>query len=166
MLKRHPLAAGVILVLVVVVGSVAIFRMNGSSSAQTVSLPNVTGSDFEGAHITATAASPNDEHPKTSSEQARGVATSGDNSVSVLAVNLINLKVEGRIPEPRLVWAVSLDPATAPLPPVLGDYGLNDTSTPAQRIRKFAVVFVDASDGTFLFGWSETAGANQITLTR
>ena len=165
--KPVPLAVILAIVAVLTLGATAFLLTRQSSSAQTVSLPNVSASDFASANITATAADLNKEHPKASADQAKAVATGGDVTVSVLAANLIKMTFPGHASAPQLAWAVSLDPATAPIPPILGDCGLNNDCTPApETTTKFAVVFVDANTGAFMFGWNESApGSSSISLT-
>jgi hypothetical protein len=106
-------------------------------------------------------AAPADATPAVSEESVVTKLTENDPDLAVLDAALVTFKTEeGIYTEPRLAWAVSLDPKTLPPEQIHGGgFGLSDEERASLLpAPDYAVEFFDAETGEFLMAATSSSG--------
>lgn len=115
----------------------------GSSSAEDAKLQGVTTDELAAAGLHVTVA---DDSADVSAGQADGVALAEYPDARIIETVLVNMSNTGEFKEPRLAWAVNIDPASVNVPascPV-------GWVCPSPNLT-FTAYFVDAHTGEKLF---------------
>jgi hypothetical protein len=132
-------------------GIAATLLLTARSGSAAVTLPGVSANDLESQGLTVTE-SASDYLPVISKDKA--IESAGFTGIPVIDTRLVHLTKDPNHVGPNIkvdtyVWAVLLDPSA---------FGSNGPAGSAARKANYAVAFVDANTGEFLFGIS--AGTN------